>query len=108
MRLLDTITRQRGVDTGGSYGSTTIDWTTPTIAAYPAEVYAPSSTEDVDLAQRVEAQYIVQNYPTADVKPVDRIVWQGDTYEIVSGIDKLSMHGTVLSLKYAIRRVTGG
>jgi hypothetical protein len=108
MRLLDTVTRRRGTDTGGSYGSTTIDWTNPALADLAAEVYAPSSTEDVDLAQRVEAQYIVQNYGNADVKSVDRIDWQGDTYEIASGIDKLSMHGTVLSLKYAIRRVTGG
>jgi hypothetical protein len=108
MRLLDTVTRQRGVDTSGSYGSTTIDWTNPALADFAAEVYAPSSTEDVDLAQRVEAQYFVQNYPDADIRSVDRVAWQGDTYEVASGIDKLSMHGKVYSLKYAIRRVTGG
>jgi hypothetical protein len=102
--LRDTITRQRGTLVGG----TEIDWSAPTTAPYAAEVFAPSSNEDVVFAQRVEAQYVCQSDPAADIVPTDRIVWQSDTYEIASGVDKLSAHGAVRQLKFMLRRVTGG
>jgi hypothetical protein len=104
--LHDSITRTRGTLVGG----TEIDWSTPGAdpASYAAEVFAPSSDEDVVFAQRVSAQYVCQAVPAADIVPTDRIAWQGDTYEIASGVDKLSAHGTVRHLKFLLRRVTGG
>jgi hypothetical protein len=102
--LRDTITRQRGTLVGG----TEIDWTSPTTATYAAEVFFPTSDEDVTFAQRVDAQYVCQSVATADIVPTDRIVWQTDTYEIASGVDKLSAHGTVRQLRFLLRRVTGG
>lgn len=107
MRLGDTVTRLRGTDTSGPHGEPVTDWTTPNAVPYAAEVYAPQSDEDVALAQRVAAQYVVQAFPEADFLPTDRAVWQGDTYEIVSAIDKLAMRGEVRSLKFLIKRWTG-
>lgn len=102
--LRDSVIRQRGTLVGG----TEIDWSSPTVATYAAEVFGPSSNEDVVFAQRVEAQYVCQADTAADIVPTDRIVWQADTFEIVSGIDKLSAHGRVRMLKFLLRRVTGG
>src|SRR6266545_185935 len=102
--LRDNIVRQRGTLVGG----TEIDWTTPTTATYAAEVFSPTSNEDVVFAQRVEAQYVVQAVAEADIVPTDRVTWQTDVYEIVSGVDKLSAHGQVRQLKFMIRRVVGG
>lgn len=106
--LHDSIVRLRGVEVAGPYGGIEIDRTSPTSATYAAEVFAPTSDEDVALAQRVEAQYVVQVVPDADVIPVDWIEWKGDTYEVASGIDKLAAHGRVHQLKFQMRRVTGG
>ncbi len=102
--LRDSIIRQRGTLVGG----TEIDWTTPTTATYAAEVFSPSSNEDIIFAQRVEAQYVVQAVVEADIVPTDRITWQADVYEIVSGVDKLSAHGKVRQLRFLIRKVSGG
>lgn len=102
--LRDSITRQRGTITATSE----IDWTSPASATYAAEVFAPLSNEDVTFAQRVEAEYVCQADAAADIVPTDRIVWQGDTYEIVTSVDKLSAHGTVRQLRFMLRRVTGG
>ena len=102
--LRDSIVRQRGTLVGG----TETDWTTPTTATYAAEVFSPTSNEDVVFAQRVEAQYVVQAVAEADIVPTDRVVWQSDSYEIVSGIDKLSAHGQVRQLRFLIRKISGG
>lgn len=107
MLLRDAVTRQRGTVTTGPHGEPVTDWSTPAEGAYAAEVFSPTSDEDVDNAQRVDAQYVVQAYPDADVTSTDRVVWQGDMFEVVSGVDKLSAHGRVRSLKFLIRRITG-
>ena len=41
--LRDSIIRRRGTLVGG----TEIDWTTPTTATYAAEMFSPTSNEDV-------------------------------------------------------------
>lgn len=105
----DRIIRQRGTAVAGAYGSPDeVSWTTPQEEPYPAVVVAPSSTEDVALAQRVEASYLVQVYPGADVLPTDRVVWAGETFEVTGGIEKLAAFGWVHALRFGIRQVTGG
>ena len=108
MRLADTITRQRATAGTGPYGGGDLDWTTPTTATYAAEVYNPSSLEDLDTGDRVTTRLVVQTYPDADITARDRVVWKGDTYEIDSDVEKLSAHGTVRSLRFVILRVQGG
>lgn len=108
MRLTDTITRQRAAEVPGPYGGTTYDWAAPAELVLPAEVVSPTSDEDVQNAQRVQAQYVVIAYPDADVTPVDRVAWRGDVYDVASGVDVLSAHGTARALRFLIRRVTGG
>ena len=108
MRLGDSIIRQRGTAGSGPYGGGDLNWTTPTTATYAAEVYNPSSFEDLQTGDRIVSKLVVQTYPDADVTGLDRVVWQGETYEIASDIEPLSMHGTVRSLRFVIQRVQGG
>lgn len=102
------IVRQRGTEVAGPYGGLEISWTSPAQVTYAAEVFSPTSDEDVAGAQRVEAQYVVQVYPDADIEPTDRIVWLSDTYEVASGIDKLAARGKTHQLKFLMRKMTGG
>jgi len=108
MHLGDSIVRQRGTASGGPYGGGDIDWTTPTTATYAAEVYNPSSFENLQTGERIVTRLIVQTYPDADITGRDRVVWRGVTYEIVSDVEPLSMDGTVESLRFVIQRVQGG
>lgn len=105
--LRGSIIRLRGTEVAGPYGGIEINWTSPASATYPAEVFSPVSDEEVALAQRVEAQYVVQVYPDADVTPVDRIVWDGDTYEVTTAVDKLAARGRTHQLKFLIKRWVG-
>lgn len=106
--LQDSIVRLRGTEVAGPYGGIEIDWSSPSQVILACEVFSPVSDEEVAMAQRVEAQYVVQVFPEADVTPVDRIVWEGDTYEVVSGVDKLAARGKTHQLKFLMRKVTGG
>lgn len=108
MRLGDSIVRQRGTAGGGPYGGGDLDWTSPATATYAAEVFNPSSFEDLQTGNQIVTRLVVQTYPDADVTGRDRVVWRGVTYEIVSDIEPLSMHGTVRSLRFVIQRVQGG
>lgn len=108
MNLTDSITRERAAVTTGLYGTSELDWANVTTTDYLAEVHSPTSTEEVANAQRVNAEYIVMVYPTADITPVDRIVWKGDRYEVATGVAKWSMHGWVRGQSFMVRRVTGG
>lgn len=105
--LRGSIVRLRGTEVAGPYGGTEISWTSPAQATLAAEVFSPVSDEDVALAQRVEAQYVVQVSPDADVLPVDRIVWLGDTYEVASGVDKLAARGKTHQQKFLMKRFMG-
>lgn len=108
MRLGDSIERLRGIAGGGPYGGGDTDWTSPATATYSAEVYNPSSLENLDTGDRVVTRLVVQTYPDADITARDRVVWHGATYEIVSDVEPLSARGTVRSLRFVIQRVQGG
>jgi hypothetical protein len=108
MRLRDTVTRLRGSPGGGPYGGGDLDWTSPASADYAAEVFNPSSFEDLQAGDEITTRFVVQTYPEADVTGRDRVVWRGATYEIVSDVEPLSMHGRVRSLRFVIQRVQGG
>lgn len=108
MRLSDSIVRQRGAPGSGPYGGGDTDWSNPAEATYAAEVYNPSSLEDLNTGDRVVTRLVAQTYPDADITALDRVVWRGNTYEITSDVEPLSMHGQVRSLRFVIQRVQGG
>jgi hypothetical protein len=82
MNLHDTVTRQRGTASEGSHGEPVTDWTAPATAVYPAEVQPVSTAEALAAQQRTETRWKAFLPYYADVEPTDRIVWDGDTYEV--------------------------
>lgn len=82
MNLTDTVTRQRGTVSDGAHGEPVTDWTTPSTAVYRAEVQPLSTVEALAAQQRTETRWKAFLDYTADVLATDRIVWDGDTYEV--------------------------
>lgn len=74
----------------------------------PGAVVAPRSQEEVLYAQEIDARYLAQCGPKADWKPTDRVLWQGDQYNVKGGIDKLVYRGKTVALQFGLQRVTGG
>lgn len=105
--LRDSIVRQRGTAGTGPYGGGDLDWTNPAEATYAAEVYNPTSFENLDTGDRIVSRLICQTDPAADVTGFDRVVWRATTYEIISDVEPLSMHGRVRGLRFVIQRVQG-
>lgn len=108
MYLGDSIVRQRGAAGSGPYGGGDTDWSNPTLATYAAEVYNPSSFENLDTGDRVVTRLVCQTNPDADITSLDRVVWRGVTYEVVSDVEPLAMSGVVEGLRFVIQRVQGG
>lgn len=82
VNLSDTVTRQRGTVGEGSHGEPVIDWSTPVTAVYSAEVQPVSTAEALAAQQRTETRWKAFLPWGADVVATDRIVWDGDTFEV--------------------------
>ena len=96
MRLSDTVTRLRAPLIAGPYGNEERDWdNAPPGVVYPAEVQPVSSTEDVVNIQQTQTRWRLFLGPDADLEATDRIVWDGDTYEVDGEVERWKRRGTL-------------
>lgn len=105
MRLGDQVTRVRAelVDIG--YGNQGRDWNNTTEQPYAAEVQPVSSTEDVVNQQQTVTRWRLFLGPDADLEATDRIVWDGDTYEVDGDVERWKRRGVLHHLEAVLMRV---
>lgn len=107
MLLRDTVTRLRGTTGTGSHGEPVIDWSSPATAVYAAEVQPVSTAEALAAQQRTETRWKAFLPYEADVEPTDRIVWDGDTYEVDGDVERWKMNGRGHHLEVFLNRFEG-
>lgn len=88
------------------------DWgPAATTVAYPGDFQplasAHSATEDVVGQQRTESTHTAYMPASADVKPTDRLRFQGLDYE-VEGVERWRMDGADHHIEVRCYRITGG
>ncbi len=108
LRLYDSITRQRAGVADDGYGNQVHDWSSPASVTYPAEVQPLSGTEDVDDQQRTDTRWRLWLPPDADLVATDRVVWEGDTYEVDGDVQLWKIKGRPHHLKAILVKITQG
>lgn len=108
MLLHDQVTRLRAGLTEGPYGNETRDWDNATSATYSAEVQPVSSTEDIVNQQQTITRWRLFLPASADLEATDRIVWDGDTYEVDGDVERWKRRGVLHHLEAVLMRVEQG
>lgn len=108
MILRDKVTRLRAPLVDGPYGNQTRDWANATAVTYAAEVQPVSSTEEVVNQQRTETRWRLFLGPSADLEATDRILWDGDTYEVDGEVERHKRRGALHHLEAVLLRVEQG
>lgn len=106
MLFADSVSRLRSTTVEDDYGNLIRVWSGATPVVYAAEVQPLSATENTVDQDRLETRWRMWLYPTADVVATDRIVWDGDTYEIQGDIERWKIKGRLHHLKAILSKVT--
>lgn len=108
MILHDRVTRLRASLTDGPYGNQQRDWANASSVDLSADVQPVSSTEDVVNQQQTVTRWRLTLYPSSDLEPTDRVVWDGDTYEVEGAVERWKRRGAVHHLRAVLMRVEQG
>ena len=109
MILRDKVVRRRAPLVDSPYGNQTRDWANATSVTFDAQVEPVSSTEDVVNQQQTVTRWQMTLYPSADVEPTDRFVWDGDTYDVDGDVERWKRRrGGVHHLRAVLMRVEQG
>lgn len=106
MIFRDRIVRLRAPQITAGYGNTRRDWASATSTLYPATVGPVSTDEDVVDQNRVTGRWRMFLPATADVVATDRIVYDGDTYDIDGDVERWKRHGRLHHLEAVLLKVT--
>lgn len=105
MLLADFILRKRAITEDDGYGNLRRDWAHTEDVEYPAEVQPLSAAEDVSDQDRLETRWRLWLYPKADLVPTDRVVWDGQTYEVIGDIEVWKQKGRVHHKKVILIKI---
>lgn len=108
MLLADHVYRLRAVTTDDGYGNQTTDWSLATSVEYSAEVQPLSADENDVNQQRTETRWRLWLSARADLIATDRIVWDGNTYEVYGDVERWKARGRMHHVKAILRKITQG
>ena len=106
MLLPDQVTRRRATTASDGYGNPTSDWSSVTEVVYPAEVQPASTDENVVDQDRTVTRWRAWLPAAADLVATDRIVWDGDTYEIDGDVQRWKQRGVPHHIEVLLVKVT--
>lgn len=108
MPFYDTVTVVRpGGSPSPDGGDPIPNWATATTIDYLGEMQPLNTSEDVVGQQRTESTHLAFLPPNADIKPTDRVRFQGLDYE-VEGIERWRAFDTDHHIEVRCFRITGG
>lgn len=105
MILSDAVVRQRAPLIAGPYGNQQRDWPNATSVTYTAELQPVSSTEDIVNQQQTVTRWRLFLGPDADLQATDRVVWDGDTYEVDGDVERWKRWGVLHHVEAVLMRV---
>lgn len=100
----------RAVKRKDEYNSEYLDWSTPlTVATGRASIQHFLTTEDdTDRQTTTEGLRMISDDPVLfNFEPTDRVVYNGDTYEVDAEIQKWRLFGRVHHIEVYLKRVVG-
>jgi hypothetical protein len=106
--LRDRIVRLRAPLVASGYGNQQRDWDNAVGVIYPAAVGPLSTGEDVVDQQQTTTRLRLILPSPADATATDRIVWDGQTYEIDGEVATVKRHGRVHHHEAVLVKVTQG
>lgn len=108
MQLHDTITRLRAPLVSSGYGNSSRNWAAPTSADFLVHWSAKSVTEVVGDEARTITRGKIFGGPDLDLEATDRIVFDGDTYEVDGEIMRSYRMGQLHHVRAMLRRMKTG
>lgn len=108
MILHDPITRLRAPLIAGSYGDQSRDWPNATSTTYRVHWSAKSVTEVVGDEARTIIRGKIFGGPDLDLEATDRVVFDGDTYEVDGEIMRSYRQGQLHHVRAFLRKITTG
>lgn len=105
MILHDPITRLRASVAAGPYGNQTPNWSSPATADYLVHWSAKSVSEVVGDQARTITRVMIFCNPDVDLEATDRVVFEGDTYEIDGDIMRSFRRGQPHHVRAFLRRI---
>lgn len=111
VRNSDIVSILRGTETQDAYGSTIIDWSSPTtVVSGRASIQHFLTTEDdTDRQTTVEGLRLISDDPALFnvIKPIDRVSYSAKIYEVDAEIQHWRLFGKVHHIEVYLKRVVG-
>jgi hypothetical protein len=104
--LHDSITVQRAPLVAGSYGNSSRNWAAATSTDYLVHWSAQSVTEVVGDEARTITRGKIFGGPDLDLEATDRVVFDGDLYEVDGDIMRSYLRGQLHHIRAFLKRVT--
>lgn len=106
MRLYDTITRLRAPLVSAGYGNTKRNWAAATSTEFVVHWSTKSVTEVVGDEARTVTRGKVLGGPDLDLEATDRVLYDGDLYEVDGDVMKSPRMGQLHHVRAMLRRIT--